>query len=247
MTLTSSSTTLLEKIETRQAVVGVIGLGYVGLPLAVAFGEAGFRTVGIDLSKSKVDAINRSESYIGDISSERLESLNYDESGHWDAENRHNSGSLSATTDYTILNDVDAVIICVPTPLSKIKDPDLSYIISASDEIAKRMHPGMLIVLESTTYPGSTEELILPRLKDANGRSYEVGSDFFVAFSPERIDPGRKDWTVLNTPKVIGGVTPSCLEMAMRLYKCAIETVVPVSSPKVAEMVKLLENTFRAT
>ncbi len=240
MTLTSSSSSLLEKIETRRAAVAVVGLGYVGLPLAVAFAEAGFRTVGIDLNTARVEAINRGESYIGDVAPERLRRLGAsgDHSG--------SGGWLTATTDYNSLNEIDAVIICVPTPLSKVKDPDLSYIVSASDEIAKRLRRGMLIVLESTTYPGSTEELILPRLREANGRKYDVGRDFFLAFSPERIDPGRKDYTVRNTPKVIGGVTPSCLEIAMRLYQCAIQTVVPVSSPKVAEMVKLLENTFRA-
>src|SRR5262249_31754306 len=137
-------------------------------------------------------------------------------------------------------------IICLPTPLGKTKDPDLSYVVAASDGIARRLQRGMLVVLESTTYPGTTDELILPCLERANGQTLHVGTDFFLAFSPERIDPGRADWTVRNTPKVIGGVTPRCLEVARSLYECAIEQVVPVSSPKVAEMVKLLENTFRA-
>jgi UDP-N-acetyl-D-glucosamine dehydrogenase len=153
---------------------------------------------------------------------------------------------LSATTDFDVLHEVDAAIICVPTPLSKTKDPDMSYLVASADAIARRLHSGMLIVLESTTYPGTTEELILPRLENAHHQTFRVGEDFFLAFSPERIDPGRKDWTVYNTPKVMGGITPRCLEVAQMLYGCAIEQVVPVSSPKAAEMVKLLENTFRA-
>lgn len=230
----------LEKVGNREAVVAIIGLGYVGLPLALAFADAGFRVLGIDVDRERVDAINRGESYIHDISSETL--------GRYTgaAARTKTRKGLTATTDFGTLAEVDAVIICVPTPLGKTKDPDVSYIVAAADEIAQRLHPGMLIVAESTTYPGTTEELILPRLQQANGQRFEVGRQFFLAFSPERIDPGRTDWTVHNTPKVIGGLTPDCLEAAHTLYASAIETVVPVSSPRVAEMVKLLENTFRA-
>jgi UDP-N-acetyl-D-glucosamine dehydrogenase len=264
VTVSSAGAVLLNRLETRQAVVAIIGLGYVGLPLAVAYGEAGFRVVGLDIDKRKISTLNSGKSHIEDISSERvaalitpLTGLNHRQSRASNEETT-TSGSLSVTTDYSILQDVDAVIICVPTPLSKTKDPDMSYIISAADEIAQRIHTGMLIVLESTTYPGTTEELILPLLEQAQSKNKThgggadtrsamvVGRDFFLAFSPERIDPGRKDWTVRTTPKVIGGVTPTCLQVALKLYSSAIETVVPVSSPRAAEMVKLLENTFRA-
>ncbi len=288
-----TSMTLLQKTETRQATVAVIGLGYVGLPLAVAFAEAGFRVIGIDIDEERVAKLNAGHSYVSDVPSSQLAPLvaatvNSDQSsGNPKSEIRN--PKFHATTDYDALHDADAVIICVPTPLSKTKEPDLSYVIAAADAIAQRLHSGMLVVLESTTYPGTTEELILPRLQtEGGGRKGErgegkkeerekgekgnpqsgtyaepgrsirnpksetrsspltVGKDFFLAFSPERIDPGRKDWTIRNTPKVIGGMTPQCLEVARALYECAIEQVVPVSSPRVAEMVKLLENTFRA-
>jgi UDP-N-acetyl-D-glucosamine dehydrogenase len=231
---------LLEKIGTRKAVVSVVGLGYVGLPLAVAFAQAGFRVVGIDVSQERVDSINRGESQIPDISPEAVAQLVSDDRGPTD-------GSLSATTDYDALGSVDAVIICVPTPLSKTRDPDVSHIVAAADEVAGRLHPGMLVVLESTTYPGATEELILPRLKASSDGRFQIGKDFFLAFSPERIDPGRTDWTISNTPKVIGGLTVACGDVAQALYRWIVEEMVPVSSPRVAEMVKLLENTFRAT
>ncbi len=285
---------LLQKIHNRQAHVAIIGLGYVGLPLAVAFAEAGFRTTGIDIDAKRVAGLNAGQSHVSDIPSEKLVALltnpmdkaveghgtngkaatghhgnghngntHYDENGH-----RHHHGdalavatveatlgqatpphgTFQATTDYDVLFDMDAVIICVPTPLSSTKDPDMSYIITAADEIARRLHRGMLIVLESTTYPGTTEEIVLPRLQRVKiDRSLlEVGQDFFLAFSPERIDPGRTDWTVRITPKVIGGITPHCLEVAQSIYSCAIEKIVPVSTTGTAEMVKLLENTFRA-
>jgi len=255
---------LVDKIETRTAVVSVIGLGYVGLPLAVAFAQAGFRVIGIDVDESRVKAINRGESYVQDVPSETLARLTLHvprSAPNAQGCNAQRANALSATTDYDALSNADVAIICVPTPLSKTKDPDMSCIIAAADEVAQRLHRGMLIVLESTTYPGTTEELVLPRLEDGyarqqasgdgqvaevGGRESAVGRDFFLAFSPERIDPGRKDWTVRNTPKVIGGVTLRCLEVARALYECAIEEIVPVSSPKMAEMVKLLENTFRA-
>ena len=241
-----TDTDLLEKLESRRATIAVIGLGYTGLPLAVAFADVGFSVVGIDVDEARVDTVNRGVSHIRDVGSEDLAPL-VSAAAEARTSRTPGSGALSATADYAALDHADVAIICVPTPLSKIKGPDLSHIISASDEIARRLRRGMLIVLESTTYPGTTEEVILPRLQRANGRTLEVGTDFFLAFSPERIDPGREDWTIRNTPKVIGGVTPRCLEMATSLYESAIDPVVPVSSPKVAEMAKLLENTFRAT
>ncbi|GAC1354300.1 MAG: nucleotide sugar dehydrogenase [Herpetosiphon sp.] len=219
-------------IETRTARVAIIGMGYVGLPLAVVFAEAGLQVVGIDLDERKIDAINRGESYIEDIPEARLRPLVA-------------SGHLRATTDYAELRRCDAVSICVPTPLNKIGDPDVSFIVGASESVAQYLHPGMLIVLESTTYPGTTSEVILPRLHD-NPLGARVGQDFFLCFSPERVDPGRKDWTTANTPKVIGGITSMCLNAGESLYGAAIQPIIPVSSTEAAEMVKLLENTFRA-
>jgi UDP-N-acetyl-D-glucosamine dehydrogenase len=222
--------TLLTKIHDRTAVLAVIGLGYVGLPLAVAFAQAGFRVIGIDVDPRKVDALAAGASYIGDVPSEDVAAL-------------VQAGRLRATRDYAALGACDAVSICVPTPLSKTHDPDMAYIIAAADEVAKYVHAGLLIVLESTTYPGTTEEIIVPRMLH-NG--YVVGRDVFVAFSPERIDPGRRDYMLANTPKVMGGMTPACLEAATALYAAIIQRLVPVSSPATAEMAKLLENTFRA-
>jgi len=221
---------LLQKIENRQAKVAVIGMGYVGLPLMVAFAEAGFSVVGVDVDRQKVEKLNRGESYIEDVTDEALRPL-------------IQKGLIQASADYTAVREVDAISICVPTPLRKTKDPDISYIINAADNIAAQDGKGKLIILESTTYPGTTEEVILPRLAE-NG--YEVGRDFFLAFSPERIDPGRTDYNVWTTPKVIGGMTADCLEISLALYGTIVEQPVPVSSPAAAEMVKLLENTFRA-
>ena len=221
---------LKSKIEAKELCLGVIGLGYVGLPLALEFARAGIRTVGIDLDVAKVDQINAGKSYINDVSDEELAPSV--EAGH-----------LKATTDFAQLAQLDCVCICVPTPLGKTKDPDISYIVSACDQIARYFHPDMLIVLESTTYPGTTEELILPRLA-INGQ--KAGEDFFLAFSPERVDPGNEVWKVRNTPKVMGGVTPRCTEMGVALYGHAIDNMVPVSSPAAAETVKILENTFRS-
>jgi UDP-N-acetyl-D-glucosamine dehydrogenase len=221
---------LLQRINDRSAVLSVIGMGYVGMPLAVEFAEAGFRVITIDVDKRKVDSINQGESYIEDIPTSRLKPL-------------VESGKLSASTDYSELKNVDALSICVPTPLRQTKDPDMSFIINAIDSIAEYAHAGMLIVLESTTYPGTTEEVIVPRLL---GKNLEVGEDVFVAFSPERIDPGNKTYGVRNTPKVVGGITPACSELAAALYGTGVDKIVQVSSPTVAEMVKLLENTFRA-
>jgi len=223
-------TELLEKINSREAVVGVIGLGYVGLPLAVEFAREGYQVIGIDLSQSKVDALNSGRSYIPDVPNEVVSPLAED-------------GLLSATSDYSILREVDAIIICVPTPLRKTKDPDMSFVIAAADKIAKYCHAGQLIILESTTYPGTTDELIVPRIAH-NG--FTAGENVFICFSPERIDPGNQTYQVRNTPKIIGGVTSECTEVGAALYTKAINTVVPVSSTRAAEMVKLLENTFRA-
>jgi UDP-N-acetyl-D-glucosamine dehydrogenase len=228
--MTTEQEILLSKINSRQAKIGVIGLGYVGLSLAVEFAKAGFFTYGIDIDKRKVDALNAGRSYVIDIA-------------HSDLAEVVSSGKLRGTLDFSILRDCDAVSICVPTPLSKTHDPDLSYVISAVDEVAKYVHAGMLIVLESTTYPGTTDEIIIPKVV-SNG--YEVGKDVYVAFSPERIDPGRKDYVLKTTPKVVGGATPSCLEIASALYSHIVGKVVPVSSVAAAEMAKLLENTFRA-
>lgn len=223
---------LLRKIEAREAVIGIVGMGYVGLPLAVALAQEGFSVVGVDIDASKVAALSAGDSYVEDVPSDVLGPLVVD-------------GRLRATTDYAELGRVDAISICVPTPLRKTKDPDISYIIAATDNIVRHMPAdgGQLIVLESTTYPGTTDEIILPRLGH-NG--LEVGRDFFLAFSPERIDPGRTDYTVRTTPKVIGGVTPDCVEVAVALYGTVVDVPVPVSSTATAEMVKLLENTFRA-
>ena len=221
---------LLVKIHDRTARLAIIGLGYVGLPLAVEFARAGFRTTGIDQDARKVKAINAGRSYIGDISAPEIAAL-------------VKAGRLCATANFGILKSMDAVSICVPTPLSKTKDPDLSYVIAAADTLARYVHAGMLIVLESTTYPGTTEEVIIPRLLR---HGLKVGQDVFVAFSPERIDPGRKDFSLRNTPKVIGGATANCRNITMALYQYIVEKLVPVSSVAASEMVKLLENTFRA-
>lgn len=223
---------LLGKVEAREATVAIIGLGYVGLPLVAVFAEAGFRVLGVDVDDRKVSALNRGESYIEDVPSERLRPL-------------VESGRIIATSDYSRLQECDAVSICVPTPLNKIGDPDVSYIISAADAIARNLHPGMLVVLESTTYPGTTTEVILPRLQD-NGSGLKVGEGFFLCFSPERVDPGRTDFTTRNTPKVMGGTTLACMQAGQALYQTAVDQVVPVSSTEAAEMAKLLENTFRA-
>jgi UDP-N-acetyl-D-glucosamine dehydrogenase len=230
--MTDYKAQLLAKFESREARIAIIGLGYVGLPLAVAFAESGYRVTGIDLDARKIDALNRGESYVEDVPAATVANL-------------MERGLLTATTDYAALAVCDAVSICVPTPLGKTGDPDISYIVSASNEVARYLQPGMVVVLESTTYPGTTTEVLLPLL-EGNGQNLRAGEDFFLAFSPERVDPGREDWTTHTTPKVIGGVTPACLQVAMAFYSSAIQTLVPVSSTEAAEMVKLLENTFRA-
>ena len=291
---------LLDKIATRQATLAVIGVGYVGLPLAIGFAESGLNVVGIDIDVRKVASLGAGHSYIGDVSDERLRAVlggnatlvaqplavpatvngNGNGNGNGNVNGVHTNGvhtngvhtngvhmngahangaeagsnghvasdrpargAFRATTDFGALREADAVIICVPTPVNQVKEPDLSFIISAVEHIAENLHRGMLVMLESTTYPGTTEEAVLPRLEATGLR---LGQDYFLGFSPERIDPGRTDWTVHNTPKVVSGMTPRCLEMAQALYGCAIQNLVPVTNPKTAEMVKLYENTFRA-
>jgi UDP-N-acetyl-D-glucosamine dehydrogenase len=221
---------LLEKIQGRRARAGVVGLGYVGLPLAVELAKAGFHTTGIDLDGRKIHAITDGQSYIPDVATSDVRAL-------------RQAGKLAATTDFAVVRDLDTINICVPTPLRKTKDPDMSYIVSAVESIAKHLHPGMLIILESTTYPGTTEEVVQPLLESSG---LKAGVDFFLAFSPERVDPGNPTFKTHNVPKVVGGFTPDCAKLASALYGTAIETIVPVSSTRVAEMVKLLENTFRA-
>lgn len=221
---------LIQRFKSKQARIAILGLGYVGLPLAVVFGEAGFHVTGVDPDSRKIDALKKGISYIPDVKTETVSKL-------------VNEGKLTATTDFSVLKDIDAVSICVPTPLRKTGDPDMSYIISAVEELAKYIHKGMVVVLESTTYPGTTRELLLPKLGTEHGLA--VGEDWFLAFSPERVDPGREDWTTINTPKVMGGITEACGEVATAWYEGAIQTVHHVSSAEAAEMAKLLENTFR--
>ena len=221
--------TLREKISNRTAKVGIIGLGYVGLPLATEFASAGFHVTGIDVQQRRTESLNMGLSYVQDVPSELVNSL-------------VEAGKLHATSDCSVIAELDTVNVCVPTPLRKTKDPDMSYVVAACDEIAKYLHSGMLIVLESTTYPGTTDELLLPMLERTG---MKVGEDFFLCFSPERVDPGNPKYKTLNIPKVVGGITPRCTELGSLFYSQAIEKVVPVSSTKVAEMVKLLENTFR--
>jgi UDP-N-acetyl-D-glucosamine dehydrogenase len=220
---------LRRKIENHTAHAGVVGLGYVGLPLAVELAHAGFTVTGIDLLPAKVDSINRGESYVQDVPTEVLKPL-------------VQAGKIRATTEFAAVADLDTINICVPTPLRKTKDPDMSYIVSSCQEIAKHFHAGILIILESTTYPGTTDELMLPMF-EAGG--LKVGKDFFLCFSPERVDPGNPKFQTKNIPKVVGGITAACTEVGAAFYRQALDTVVPVGSTRVAEMVKLLENTFR--
>jgi len=221
---------LEKKIKNRTAVVGVIGMGYVGLPLAVELGREDFKVIGIDINPDKVNLINSGKSDIDDVKDKDLKPL-------------VKGGKIRATTDFAVLKKVDIVTICVPTPLSKTKDPDVSYILAGVQEVQKYLHPGQLVILESTTYPGTTEELILPILEETG---LKVGKDFFLAFSPERVDPGNKKYTTQNTPRVVGGTTPQCTRIAKFFYEQTITQAVEVSSTKGAEMVKLLENTFRS-
>ncbi|MEW6016324.1 MAG: nucleotide sugar dehydrogenase [Candidatus Zixiibacteriota bacterium] len=224
------SSNLLKKIENHSAKIGIIGLGYVGLPLAIEFGEAGFHVTGYDISERKVNLINAGKSDIDDVPDSKVAHL-------------VKGGKLTATADPRLLKHVDTISICVPTPLSKTKDPDVSYILDAVKWVKEALHKDMLIILESTTYPGTTEDLILPILHETG---LKVGKDFFLAFSPERVDPGNPKFNTKNTPRVVGGTTPACTKLAKALYEKTVNAVYPVSSTKAAEMVKLLENTFRS-
>jgi len=218
-----------EKIASKTARVGIVGLGYVGLPLAVEFAKAGFHVTGIDVQQAKVEDLNRGISHVQDVSSGEVADL-------------IGKKRFRATADFSVVRELDTINICVPTPLRKTKDPDMSFIVSAVEAIAKHFHPGLLIILESTTYPGTTDELLLPTFEKLG---YKAGEDFFLCFSPERVDPGNPTYQTHNTPKVVGGITPACTEMGKLFFSQALEKVVPVSNTRVAEMVKLLENTFR--
>jgi len=221
---------LADKIRDKLAVIGIVGLGYVGLPLALVFSEAGFKVLGFDIQQKRVDAVNQGKSYIADVSGESLQVVI--------ANNR-----LEATTEQSRLRETDAVCICVPTPLTKTKDPDLSYVIRESREISKYLQPGQLIVLESTTYPGTTRQVVLPILESSKLLG---GTDFYLAYSPERVDPGNEKHSIRNTPKIIGGINSQSTELAQLLYSQAVDTAVPVSCPEVAEMTKIFENVFRS-
>ena len=228
-TTNTSLQTLSEKIRTKTARVGVVGLGYVGLPLAVEFAKAGFHVTGIDVTAGKVDLINQGISYIQDVPTAEVAEL-------------VEKGLLKATTDFAVVGELDTINIAVPTPLRKTKDPDMSFVVSASQAVANHAHPGLLVILESTTYPGTTDELLLPMFENSN---LKVGEDFFLCFSPERVDPGNPKYQTKNIPKVVGGITANCTQVGALFYSQALEHVVRVSSTRVAEMVKLLENTFR--
>jgi UDP-N-acetyl-D-glucosamine dehydrogenase len=222
--------TLIRKAESREALFGIIGLGYVGLPLAVELAKAGYRVIGMDVSERVVQGLMSGRSHVKDVSDADL------------AAARAND-RFTATTDGARLKNADAICICVPTPLSKFKDPDVSYIVAATETVKQALRPGQAVILESTTYPGTTREIMLPALESTG---LKVGTDFFLAFSPERVDPGNQVWTTRNTPKVVGGITPDCCRVVCALYQPAIERLVPVSTTEAAELVKLLENTFRS-
>jgi len=221
---------LISKTERRQILFGIVGLGYVGLPLAVELSRAGYRVLGFDVNPDVVEGLNQGRSHVKDITEEQLQKA-------------MECGRFSATTDMARLSEPDAISICVPTPLSKFKDPDVSYIVAATEAVKKRLRRGQAIVLESTTYPGTTREIMLPALQSTG---LKVGQDFFLAFSPERVDPGNPTYGTRNTPKVVGGITEDCRKVAVALYEPAIDTLVQVSTTEAAELVKLLENTFRS-
>ena len=225
----------LDKINNKSVIVGIVGLGYVGLPLGLEFAEKGINVVGFDLDQSKTDKISKGETYIKHIPAERIN-------------NAVQSGNFSATTDFERLPEVDAIIICVPTPLDEHREPDMSYIVSTAEMIKKHLRPGQLVTLESTTYPGTTEELLLPMFSEANGKhgEFKVGKDFFLAYSPEREDPNNPNFNTATIPKVVGGVTENCLDVATSLYNQVIVKTVPVSSARVAEATKIVENVFRS-
>src|ERR671920_593296 len=228
MTQILSAPAFDERIASRTARVGIVGLGYAGLPLAMAFAEAGFDVTGIDLSRERVEAIAQRRSYLVDVPAERYAGVD---------------GKLTATTDYSAVSSLDALTICVPTPLSKTRTPDLSYVVSAAESIAEQLAPGQLVILQSTTYPGTTEQVIRPILEQAGA---VVGETCFLGYAPERVDPGNKNWDVHTTPKLVAGVTDECLRRTAMLYSTIVQNVVPTSSPMVAETAKLHENTFRA-
>ncbi|MCL0076039.1 nucleotide sugar dehydrogenase [Dehalococcoidia bacterium] len=221
---------LEEKIRDKSARVGIVGLGYVGLPLALAFLEGGFRTLGFDVQQKRVDLVNQGQSYIPDVSSDRLSAIVV-------------KSLFQATTDQSRLNEADVICICVPTPLTRTKEPDLSYVIHESEEISRHLQPGQLVVLESTTYPGTTREVILPILERSG---LKAGSGFYLAYSPERVDPGNKKYNIRNTPKIVGGIDSRSTRLAELLYRQVAEVVIPVSCPEVAEMAKVFENVFRS-
>ncbi|OLC98687.1 MAG: UDP-N-acetyl-D-glucosamine dehydrogenase [Gemmatimonadetes bacterium 13_1_40CM_3_70_8] len=229
-TAKSTADILIAKAQDRSALIGIVGLGYVGLPLAMEFARVGFRVLGFDVSKPVVDALGAGRSHVQDVASAEVAGF-------------AKAGKFAATTDLSRLREPDVVSICVPTPLSKTKDPDVSYVLAATNSVKQSLRRGQLIVLESTTYPGTTRELMLPALE---GTGLKVGEDFFLAFSPERVDPGNPKWNTHNTPKVVGGITETCRRVALAIYGPAIERLVPVSSTEAAELVKILENTFRS-
>jgi UDP-N-acetyl-D-glucosamine dehydrogenase len=228
--VTGAAAELRQRLERRDATVGVVGLGYVGLPLAVAFAKAGLTVIGVDADPARIERIGRGQSPVEDVPNDELAPL-------------VRTGRLTVTRETAALAAADAIIICVPTPLGKSKEPDISHIVAAADEVAKVLRPGQLVVLESTTYPGTTEEVLLPRFR---GSGLAAGEQFFLAFSPERIDPGNRTWRLESIPKIVGGLTPACRDLACALYGLVVSHVVPVTSPQAAELVKLFENIFRS-
>jgi UDP-N-acetyl-D-glucosamine dehydrogenase len=229
MSTFSATSTFADKIATRHARIGIVGLGYAGLPLALGFAEAGFRVTGIDLSEERVSAVNEHRSYLVDVPADRYAAV---------------QGRLDATTDFGVVAELDALTICVPTPLSKTQTPDLGYVVAATRSVARYLRPDQVIILQSTTYPGTTEDVLRPILEEESGM--KVGEDFFLGYAPERVDPGNATWNLRNTPKIVSGVTPECLARTQAVYETVVDTTVPVSSTTVAETVKLHENTFRA-
>ena len=233
----SKYSSLKKKFEKKEATIGVVGLGYVGLPLAVMFAEAGFKVYGVDISVQIIESLNKGASHVGDVKDQKL----------LDLMEGNNVNRICFTSDYSALKSCDGIVICVPTPLSKTGNPDMRYVRDAGENISTNMSAGTLIILESTVYPGATQEMVLPLIEERLEDHLVIGENVFLAFSPERIDPGRSDWNLRTTPKVIGGITSRCTDLAVELYGATLNTVVPVSSTGTAEMVKLLENTFRAT
>ena len=233
----SKYSSLKKKFEKKEATIGVVGLGYVGLPLAVMFAEAGFKVYGVDISVQIIESLNKGSSHVGDVKDQKL----------LDLMEGNSVNKISFTSDYSALKSCDGIVICVPTPLSKTGNPDMRYVRDAGESISSNVSAGTLIILESTVYPGATQEMFLPLIEERLEDHLVIGENVFLAFSPERIDPGRSDWNLRTTPKVIGGITSRCTDLAVELYGATLNTVVPVSSTGTAEMVKLLENTFRAT